>query len=115
MERRELYLIKFSVRSCLLECNDNRLHTKWQRRGSIEVTFTEAQVGLRPDKWTLVRFLLPVPLLHYLKRGQAHMGCLAFSQSRAGQLEKACKIIEEMPFDADCRIWGSLLASAVFM
>ncbi|KAH0996134.1 hypothetical protein GBA52_019998 [Prunus armeniaca] len=40
-----------------------------------------------------------------------HYACLVDILSRAGQLEKACKIIQEMPFDVDCRIWGSLLAS----
>ncbi|XP_050385268.1 pentatricopeptide repeat-containing protein At4g02750-like [Argentina anserina] len=41
-----------------------------------------------------------------------HYACLVDVLSRAGQLEKACKMIQEMPFKADFGIWGALLAAA---
>ncbi|XP_068314447.1 pentatricopeptide repeat-containing protein At4g02750-like [Pyrus communis] len=40
-----------------------------------------------------------------------HYACLVDILCRAGQLEKACKMIQEMPFQADSGIWGSLLAA----
>lgn len=39
-----------------------------------------------------------------------HYACLVDVMSRAGQLQRACEIIQEMPFEADCSIWGALLA-----
>nr|XP_011457512.1 PREDICTED: pentatricopeptide repeat-containing protein At4g02750-like [Fragaria vesca subsp. vesca] len=41
-----------------------------------------------------------------------HYACLVDLLSRAGQLEKACKMIQEMPFEADFGIWGALLAAS---
>ncbi|KAL5753387.1 hypothetical protein ACOSQ2_023894 [Xanthoceras sorbifolium] len=41
-----------------------------------------------------------------------HYACLVDVLNRAGQLEKACQIIQDMPFEADSRIWGSLLAAS---
>ncbi|XWS41611.1 hypothetical protein CRYUN_Cryun17cG0097100 [Craigia yunnanensis] len=40
-----------------------------------------------------------------------HYSCLVDILSRAGQLEKASKIIQEMPFEADAGVWGALLAA----
>ncbi|KAL6338755.1 hypothetical protein AAG906_023905 [Vitis piasezkii] len=40
-----------------------------------------------------------------------HFACLVDILSRGGQVEKAYKIIQEMPFEADCGIWGALLAA----
>lgn len=40
-----------------------------------------------------------------------HYACLVHIMSRAGQLQRACKIIKEMPFEADRGIWGALLAA----
>ncbi|KAM7274889.1 hypothetical protein ACFE04_016755 [Oxalis oulophora] len=40
-----------------------------------------------------------------------HYACLIDTLSRAGQLEKAYKIIEHMPIKADVGIWGSLLTA----
>ncbi|KAK9285898.1 hypothetical protein L1049_025099 [Liquidambar formosana] len=40
-----------------------------------------------------------------------HYACLVDILSRAGQLEKAFKIIQEMPFEAGLAVWGALLAS----
>ncbi|XP_022739922.1 pentatricopeptide repeat-containing protein At4g02750-like [Durio zibethinus] len=40
-----------------------------------------------------------------------HYSCLVDILSRAGQLEKASKIIREMPFEADAGVWGALLAA----
>ena len=40
-----------------------------------------------------------------------HYACLVDIISRAGQLQKASKIIQEMPFEADSSIWGALLAA----
>ncbi|XVF17302.1 hypothetical protein REPUB_Repub10bG0108200 [Reevesia pubescens] len=40
-----------------------------------------------------------------------HYSCLVDILSRAGQLEKASKIIREMPFEADAGVWGTLLAA----
>ncbi|EOX92024.1 hypothetical protein QUC31_003424 [Theobroma cacao] len=40
-----------------------------------------------------------------------HFSCLVDILSRAGQLEKASKIIQEMPFQADGGVWGALLAA----
>ncbi|KAM5577163.1 pentatricopeptide repeat-containing protein [Rosa sericea] len=44
--------------------------------------------------------------------GSEHYACLIDLLSRAGQLEKACKMIQEMPFEADFGIWGALLAAS---
>lgn len=41
-----------------------------------------------------------------------HYACLVDTFCRAGQLEKACQIIQDMPFEADSTIWGSLLAAS---
>ncbi|KAL5705135.1 hypothetical protein ACHQM5_023477 [Ranunculus cassubicifolius] len=40
-----------------------------------------------------------------------HYACVIDILSRAGQLEKAYKIIEEMPFKPDAGVWGSLLSA----
>ncbi|KAK9011966.1 hypothetical protein V6N11_040037 [Hibiscus sabdariffa] len=40
-----------------------------------------------------------------------HYSCLVDILCRAGQLEKASKIIRGMPFEADGGVWGSLLAA----
>ncbi|KAG5015590.1 hypothetical protein JHK85_021726 [Glycine max] len=40
-----------------------------------------------------------------------HYACLVDVMSRAGQLQRACKIINEMPFKADSSIWGAVLAA----
>ncbi|XVE86819.1 hypothetical protein DITRI_Ditri18aG0065500 [Diplodiscus trichospermus] len=40
-----------------------------------------------------------------------HYSCLVDILSRAGQLERASKIIQEMPFEVDAGIWGALLAA----
>ncbi|XP_061345246.1 pentatricopeptide repeat-containing protein At4g02750-like [Gastrolobium bilobum] len=40
-----------------------------------------------------------------------HYACLVDVTSRSGQLQRACEIIQEMPFDADSSIWGALLAA----
>ncbi|KAK7359009.1 hypothetical protein VNO77_00952 [Canavalia gladiata] len=40
-----------------------------------------------------------------------HYACLVDVTSRAGQMERACKIIKEMPFKADSSIWGAVLAA----
>ncbi|KAA8530815.1 hypothetical protein F0562_005561 [Nyssa sinensis] len=39
-----------------------------------------------------------------------HYACLVDILSRAGQIEKAYKLIQEMPFEADLGVWGALLA-----
>lgn len=38
-----------------------------------------------------------------------HYSCVVDVISRAGQLQRACKVIQEMPFEADASIWGALL------
>ncbi|CAJ2677104.1 unnamed protein product [Trifolium pratense] len=38
-----------------------------------------------------------------------HYSCIVDVMSRAGQLKRACKVIQEMPFKADSSIWGALL------
>ncbi|KAK2438510.1 pentatricopeptide repeat-containing protein [Trifolium repens] len=38
-----------------------------------------------------------------------HYSCIVDVMSRAGQLQRACKVIQEMPFKADSSIWGALL------
>lgn len=40
-----------------------------------------------------------------------HYACLVEVLSRAGQLQRACKIINDMPFKADSSIWGAVLAA----
>ncbi|XP_021852316.1 pentatricopeptide repeat-containing protein At4g02750 [Spinacia oleracea] len=40
-----------------------------------------------------------------------HYACLVDILCRKGQLEKAYKIIQEMPFEISCGVWGSLLAA----
>ncbi|KAF7839921.1 pentatricopeptide repeat-containing protein [Senna tora] len=40
-----------------------------------------------------------------------HYACLVDIMGRAGKLERACKIIQEMPLEADSSIWGALLAA----
>lgn len=43
--------------------------------------------------------------------GPERYACLVDILSRGGQVEKANKIIQEMPFEADSGIWGALLAA----
>ncbi|KAE8693245.1 histone H3.3-like [Hibiscus syriacus] len=43
-----------------------------------------------------------------------HYSCLVDILSRAGQLEKASKIIREMPFEADGGVWVALLGACSF-
>ncbi|KAK7399581.1 hypothetical protein VNO78_10766 [Psophocarpus tetragonolobus] len=40
-----------------------------------------------------------------------HYACLVDVMGRAGQLQRACKIINEMPFKEDSSIWGAVLAA----
>ncbi|PIA52036.1 hypothetical protein AQUCO_01000132v1, partial [Aquilegia coerulea] len=40
-----------------------------------------------------------------------HYACIIDILSRAGQLVKAYKIIIQMPFEADARVWGALLSA----
>ncbi|KAJ4965372.1 hypothetical protein NE237_017221 [Protea cynaroides] len=40
-----------------------------------------------------------------------HYACLVDILSRAGQLDEAYKIIQQIPFEADARVWGPLLAA----
>ncbi|OVA20906.1 Pentatricopeptide repeat [Macleaya cordata] len=40
-----------------------------------------------------------------------HYSCLVDILSRAGKLEKAYEIIQEMPFEADAGVWGAILAA----
>ncbi|XP_031282251.1 pentatricopeptide repeat-containing protein At4g02750-like [Pistacia vera] len=40
-----------------------------------------------------------------------HYACLVDILSRAGELEKACQIIQVMPFEADTAVWGAILAA----
>ncbi|GLT56742.1 hypothetical protein SLA2020_297620 [Shorea laevis] len=40
-----------------------------------------------------------------------HYSCLIDILCRGGQLDKACKVIQEMPVDADAGVWGALLAA----
>ncbi|KAG8047422.1 hypothetical protein GUJ93_ZPchr0008g11554 [Zizania palustris] len=41
-----------------------------------------------------------------------HYACIVDILSRAGQLEKACSYIKEMPFEAEKNVWGTLLCSS---
>ncbi|KAL6646048.1 hypothetical protein ACP70R_017656 [Stipagrostis hirtigluma subsp. patula] len=41
--------------------------------------------------------------------GAEHYACIVDILSRAGQLEKACNYIKEMPFEAEKNVWGALL------
>lgn len=43
--------------------------------------------------------------------GSEHYACLVDILSRAGQLEKACQIIQNVPFEADSGDWGAVLAA----
>ena len=43
--------------------------------------------------------------------GPEHYACLVNILSRGGQVEKAYKIIQEMPFEADSGIWSALLSA----
>nr|KYP49280.1 Pentatricopeptide repeat-containing protein At4g02750 family [Cajanus cajan] len=40
-----------------------------------------------------------------------HYACLVDVMSRTGQLQRACRLIDEMPFKADSSIWGAVLAA----
>ncbi|RZR79076.1 hypothetical protein BHM03_00004671 [Ensete ventricosum] len=40
-----------------------------------------------------------------------HYACLVDMLCRAGQLEKACKYIREMPYEAETSAWGAVLAA----
>ncbi|XP_051148974.1 putative pentatricopeptide repeat-containing protein At3g13770, mitochondrial [Andrographis paniculata] len=43
--------------------------------------------------------------------GIEHYGCIVDLLGRAGQLEKALKFIEKMPYEPNAAIWGSLLGA----
>ncbi|KAD7117539.1 hypothetical protein R6Q59_005846 [Mikania micrantha] len=43
-----------------------------------------------------------------------HYACLIDILGRSGQVEKAYKMIQEMPFEADFGVWGALLAGCCF-
>ncbi|RAL46447.1 hypothetical protein DM860_004726 [Cuscuta australis] len=49
---------------------------------------------------------------HRVSPQPEHYACLVSILGRAGQLEKAFRIIKEMPFEADSAAWGALLASS---
>ncbi|EFJ09175.1 hypothetical protein SELMODRAFT_28760, partial [Selaginella moellendorffii] len=40
-----------------------------------------------------------------------HYGCLVGALARAGQLQFAEELVETMPFEADDKVWGSLLSA----
>uniref|UniRef100_A0A1D1ZA88 Pentatricopeptide repeat-containing protein At5g56310 n=1 Tax=Anthurium amnicola TaxID=1678845 RepID=A0A1D1ZA88_9ARAE len=49
---------------------------------------------------------------HHIKPRIEHYGCMVDLLGRAGFLREACELVEDMPFDANGAIWGSLLAAA---
>ncbi|KAK9211066.1 hypothetical protein WN943_000439 [Citrus x changshan-huyou] len=48
---------------------------------------------------------------HHIEHKIEHYGCLVDLLGRAGRLDQALNIIEEMPMKPDAKIWGSLLSS----
>ncbi|KAL5982292.1 hypothetical protein ACLOJK_016363 [Asimina triloba] len=40
-----------------------------------------------------------------------HYSCMVRILSRSGQMDKACEVIKEMPFEADGSVWGALLGA----
>lgn len=90
--------------------------------------FEEMQrLGLKPDGFTFIGILMACSHagmvtegLKYLHEMQdlygiepklEHYACVVDILGRAGQLEEALNLINEMPEEADTRIWSSLLSS----
>lgn len=48
---------------------------------------------------------------HNLLPNVLHYGCMVDILGRAGQINEACDVITQMPFDATVSMWGSLLSS----
>ena len=57
---------------------------------------------------TVILFDLMVRSYAIIPRSE-HYSCMVDVMSQAGQLRRACKVIQDMPFKADSRIWGALL------
>jgi len=50
-------------------------------------------------------------LAQNLKPQQMHYACMVDLLGRAGQLSESAEIIRNMPFRANCDVWGALLGS----
>ncbi|KAK1261564.1 Pentatricopeptide repeat-containing protein [Acorus gramineus] len=48
---------------------------------------------------------------HGISPNAKHYGCMVDLLSRAGHIEEAYRLVNQMPFEADAAIWGSLLAA----
>ncbi|CAN8234347.1 unnamed protein product [Cochlearia groenlandica] len=85
--------------------------------------------GVRPTKITFMGVLTACNYCGLVEQGRKlfeamksendlapdieHFSCMVDLLSRAGYLEEAVKLIEEMPFDADASIWSSVLRACV--
>ncbi|XP_008784571.2 pentatricopeptide repeat-containing protein At1g18485 [Phoenix dactylifera] len=83
--------------------------------------------GLKPDAFTYVGILLACSHAGMVEEGLRyfeemknkdgvepkleHYACVADMLGRAGRLAEAARLVEEMPVEPDCRIWGALLGA----
>ncbi|CAN6479754.1 unnamed protein product [Victoria cruziana] len=84
------------------------------------------KLGIRPDGVTLLGLLdacshgglvvdgislfKGMTRAYFIEPRLAHFGCMVDLLSRAGLLQEANRLVEEMPMKPDARIWGALLA-----
>ncbi|KAK7327697.1 hypothetical protein VNO77_21785 [Canavalia gladiata] len=94
---------------------------------AIELFELMQKKGCRPDSFTFIGVLmacnhagLVTEGLNYLDQMQSlygvkpkleHYACVVDMLGRAGQLNEALKLVNEMPVEPDSGIWGSLLSS----
>ncbi|XP_059659262.1 pentatricopeptide repeat-containing protein At4g02750-like [Cornus florida] len=85
--------------------------------------------GTRPDQITFVnvlsacgrgglvedgeRYFNSMGTKYGIEAGMEHYACMVDLYGRAGQLEKAEKLIKGMPFEPDVVVWGALLGACV--
>ncbi|KAG7979272.1 hypothetical protein I3843_05G122000 [Carya illinoinensis] len=94
---------------------------------AIELFEKMQRSGQKPDEFTLIGILMAcshtelvteglkyfsqMKVLYGIEPKLEHYACVVDMLGRAGQLDEALKLINEMPEEPDARIWSSLLSS----
>ena len=94
---------------------------------AIELFENMQRLGLKPDDFTFIGILMACSHaglvedgleyfnqmlnLHNIERKLEHYTCVVDMLGRAGRIDDALRLVEELPGDPDARIWSSLLSS----
>ncbi|OIW15422.1 hypothetical protein TanjilG_12276 [Lupinus angustifolius] len=94
---------------------------------AIELFELMQRSGCRPDSFTFIgvltacnhaglvteglKYLGQMQSLYKIKPKIEHYSCVVDMLGRAGQLNEALKLLNELPYEPDSRIWSSLLSS----